>query len=462
MKKIIGVLTVMMFVLTSFAQKFDKVKNEILISQFELAKIDYDKILQKNPTLNATPEAIFCETKILSGFLKDSALSIKYPNSFDNMEKNLGLLMGTEAGNTFLNEQAKEVLYNSTEPFIQVYNKIRNDGVEKYNQKKFNDAANLFKICIKYSDVFYGRGWIDPKIKSDSLSILFTAICYKEDKNYKDAIPYFERLINEKSMTKLEGIFGDLIDCLIEIKDKENLNKYIDLAKKEFPIYVEDWNQRSFKFISKHYTNEEKVKLYDEVTAKSSLTDVEYQLYGDMFTAAKIENPNEEIFFEKANDAYVKMFNLNKKNTAAAINIGINYYNKFNELDEKYSANIKSLQKLNAGKAEATPKDIKKKNSFEIIFKTQVDSIKILNVNLEAKKKINADASIEWNIVAYDLLKDKVDLERIDKNIIGKAVRMLTVLYDYKKSKEQGKDQKALLDYEEKYKKFDALMDKYQ
>jgi hypothetical protein len=420
MKKIIGVLTVMMFVLTSFAQKFDKVKNEILINQFELAKIDYDKILQKNPTLNATPEAIFWETKILSGFLKDSALSIKYPNSFDNMEKNLGLMMGTEAGNTFLNEKAKEVVYNSTEPFIQVYTKNRNDGVEKYNQKKYNDAANLFKICVKYSDVFYGRGWIDPKIKSDSLTILFTAICYKEDKNYKDAIPFFERLINEKSMTRLEGIYGDLIDCLIETKDKENLNKYIDLAKKEYPIYIEDWNQRSFKFISKYYTNDEKVKLYDEVTAKSTLTEAEYQLYGDMFSTAKMENPNEEIFFEKANDAYVKMFNLNKKNTAAAINIGINYYNKFNELDEKYTANIKSLQKLNTGKAEATPKNIKDKANFEKTFKAQVDSIKNLNVNIEAKKKINADASIEWNNVAYDLLKDKVDLERIDKIAFSK------------------------------------------
>jgi hypothetical protein len=156
------------------------------------------------------------------------------------------------------------------------------------------------------------------------------------------------------------------------------------------------------------------------------------------------------------------MFNLNKKNTAAAINIGINYYNKFNELDEKYTANIKSLQKLNAGKTEATPKNIKDKANFEKTFKAQVDSIKNLNVNIDAKKKINADASIEWNTVAYDLLKDKVELERIDKNILGKAVRMLTVLYDYKKSKEQGKDQKALLDYEEKYKKFDALMDKYQ
>ena len=75
MKKILGALAVMMFVVTSFAQKFDKVKNEILINQFELAKIDYDKILQKNPTLNATPEAIFWETKILSGFFGKSNMS---------------------------------------------------------------------------------------------------------------------------------------------------------------------------------------------------------------------------------------------------------------------------------------------------------------------------------------------------------------------------------------------------
>ena len=67
MKKFMGVLAVMMFVTTSFAQKFDKVKNEILINQFELAKVDFDKILQKNPTLVGTPEAIFWEAKISTG-----------------------------------------------------------------------------------------------------------------------------------------------------------------------------------------------------------------------------------------------------------------------------------------------------------------------------------------------------------------------------------------------------------
>jgi len=449
----------MMFVVTSFAQKFDKVKNEILINQFELAKIDYDKILQKNPTLNATPEAIFWETKILSGFLKDSALSIKYPNSFDNMEKNLGLLMSTEAGNTFLNEKAKEVVYNSTEPFIQVYTKLRNDGVEKYNQKKYNDAAELFKKCITYSDVFYGRGWLDTKVKSDTLAILFTAICYNNDSNYIEAIPFFERLINEKSMTSVEGVYGDLLNCLIEIKDKVKIDKYVELAKIECPLYTDEWSRILFKYIEKAYTSEEIVKLYDEASTKGKLTESEYQMYGDIFGSVKVEDPNYELFQEKTTDAYTKIYDLNNNNKTASINIAINYFNIYNVFDEKYSKNIKALQKLNAGKLEATPKDPKKKAAFELSFKAQIDSIKKLNTEIDSKIRVNVDASIEWNNRAYNLYKDIENLDRNEKNIISKSVRMLSVLYDYKRSKE--KDQKLQLIYEEKFKQFDLLMDKY-
>lgn len=459
MKKFMGVLAVMMFVTTSFAQKFDKVKNEILINQLELAKIDYDKILQKNPALNTTTEAIFWETKIYSGFLKDSALSKKYPNSFDIMVKNLATLMSTDAGNAFINEKSKDAEYNSPEPFIQAYTKIRNDGVEKYNQKNYGEAAELFKKCVTYSDVFYGRGWLDTKVKSDTLTILFTAICYKNDSNYKEAIPLFERLINEKSMTSVEGVYGDLLNCLMEVKDKANLDKYVALAKVECPLYTDEWNQMTFKYIEKAYSSEEIVKLYDEANAKGKLTETEYQMYGDIFVAAKAENPNNEIFQEKATDAYIKIYDLNNNNKTAAINIAINYYNIYNELDEKYSKNIKALQKLNAGKPEATPKDPKKKAAFELSFKAQVDSIKKLNTEIDAKQRVNADASIEWNNKAYNIFKDKENLDRNEKNIISKAIRMLTVLYDYKRSKE--KDQKLQLVYEEKFKQFDALMDKY-
>ena len=89
MQKLITILTLLLIFNASQAQKFDKVKNALLINQYEVAKSDLDKILQKNPTLVNSPEALFWEAKINNSFSRDSALSKKYPNSYSVMFKNL-------------------------------------------------------------------------------------------------------------------------------------------------------------------------------------------------------------------------------------------------------------------------------------------------------------------------------------------------------------------------------------
>ena len=58
MKKFMGVLAVMMFVTTSFAQDFKKVQANILLSQFDNAKAEFDKVIAKKPSMAATPEGI--------------------------------------------------------------------------------------------------------------------------------------------------------------------------------------------------------------------------------------------------------------------------------------------------------------------------------------------------------------------------------------------------------------------
>ena len=71
MQKLITILTLLLIFNASQAQKFDKVKNDLLINQYEVAKTDFDKILQKNPALVNSPEAIFWEAKINNAFFKE-------------------------------------------------------------------------------------------------------------------------------------------------------------------------------------------------------------------------------------------------------------------------------------------------------------------------------------------------------------------------------------------------------
>jgi hypothetical protein len=188
------------------------------------------------------------------------------------------------------------------------------------------------------------------------------------------------------------------------------------------------------------------------------------QMFGDMFMAGRnaegVSEANAERYIVKAADAYKAAFVKNGKNYAAAFNVGISYYNQFNTLDEKVSENIKSLQTLNANKP-AAPKDPKKKIAFDAQFKMQQDSIKKLNILLEAPIKEKVDAAIEWVDKAFSVIKDKENLTKSEKNVASKSVDFLATLYAYKRDKARGKDQKAFDELDLKFNVYDKLHDKY-
>ena len=88
-------------------------------------------------------------------------------------------------------------------------------------------------------------------------------------------------------------------------------------------------------------------------------------------------------------------------------------------------------------------------------------SIKKLNVAYDAPIKANVDAAIEWIEKAFSAVKDKEKLERVEKNVAGRSVDFLATLYQYKRDKVRGKDQKAYDALDAKFNQFDQLHDKY-
>ena len=59
------------------------------------------------------------------------------------------------------------------------------------------------------------------------------------------------------------------------------------------------------------------------------------------------------------------------------------------------------------------------------------------------------------------LQEDKEKLERVEKNVAGRSVDFLATLYQYKRDKVRGKDQKAYDALDAKFNEFDKLHDKY-
>jgi hypothetical protein len=467
MQKLITILTLLLIFNAAQAQKFDKVKNAILISQYESAKSDLDKILQKNPTLVNTPEALFWEIKINSFFSKDSLSLVKHPNSYTDMYNTLEKLVSTEEGNTYINEKAiKERELNPAEPFIQVYTKSFSDGVKLYNSNNFKEAASYFATCVKYSDIFYGRGWLDTKLKLDSITILYTAICHEKDKNFPLAIKYFERLINEKAMASLEGIYNDLFTCLIQTKEKEKFDTYIAKALVECPNNTELWEQYQREYIAKVYTIDEKVALYDQLIAANKLSELEVQYFGELFMEGKSDDPSSEKYVLKASEAFQQAFTMNPTNFRAAYNSGISYYAQYTILDGKLDAARKSLQALNTQKPVSTTAKgapVKGTSKPGVPVKvTPQDSVKAIIADLNTQIFQKVDLAITWLEKSYNALKDKADMSKSEKNIALRSVDYLAMLYQYKSEKLKSKDAKASAAFEQKFSFYDQLHDKYQ
>ncbi|HEX7691945.1 MAG TPA: hypothetical protein VF408_06135, partial [Sediminibacterium sp.] len=131
----------------------------------------------------------------------------------------------------------------------------------------------------------------------------------------------------------------------------------------------------------------------------------------------------------------------------------------FVELDDKYAANIRAMRDLNADKP--VEKDPKKKAAAEAALKAKIDPLKAANAELEKPIHEKLDVAAEWLEKSYAILKDKADRNNVEKNVIGKSVDFLANIYQYKRDRARGKDEKAMEAYDAKFKVYDALHGKF-
>jgi len=457
MKKMIGFLAILISFQSVQAQDFEKVKNSILVTKFENAKLEYEKILTKKPTLKTSSEAAYWKSRIYSGINKDSSLLKKFPDAFEQIKTALEEYIKADPALAI----AKE---NGQDPFFDVYVKSFKEGVVAFNAKNWKVAAAYFDQAVLYSDIIFAKGWASTKQKFDTTSIMYAGYSHQNAGNVEETMGYYKRLIDSKITSQdLIEVYRYMLVQLIAKKDKITFDTYYQIAENAYP--KDSWEDFKSEYIDKNLNMEEKVKLFDEITANGKISEIELQMFGDMFMSGRnaegISAENNEKYILKAADAYKRAYSMNNKNYAAAFNVGISYYNQYTILDEKYSDNIRALQSLNSNKP-APPKDPKKKATLDAQFKLQVDSIKKLNTALDLPIKEKVDAAIEWIEKAFSVIKDKEKLDRSEKNVASRSVDFLATLYGFKRDKTRGKDQKASDEYDAKYNAYDKLHDKYQ
>jgi hypothetical protein len=454
MKKWIGVMFLATLMQTAFAQNFKKVETNLLLNNFEAAKTEYEKAVTKNASIENTVEGYYWKSKIFAGLSKDPAA--KYPDAFEKLSKSLEAYIQADP-------EFKLAIEKGQEPFFEVYIRSFKDGVAAFGEKKWKDAAMNFDRGVVLSDIIFTKGWSSNKQPFDTTTLMYAGYSNQNAGNVETTLKHYTRMIHANlNAADLIDIYKYVLIQYIEQKDKANFDKYYVIAEKAYP--QDKWFEFRADYIDRNLTAEEKVAAFEAQVAANNITEIECQMYGDMFMAVKNEENIAEakanLFLDKAADAYMKAYNMNKQNFAAAFNVGISYYNQYSGLDDQFGNNIRALQQLNSNKPPA-PKDPKKKLAFDAAFKAQQDSIKKLNLALDAPMKEKVDQAIEWIENAFNIIKDKETLTRSEKNVAARSVDFLATLYAAKRDKNRA-NQKVYDELDAKFNKYDQLHDKYQ
>ena len=352
---------------------------------------------------------------------------------------------------------------NGQEPFFEVYIKSFKDGVATFGEKKWKEAAANFDRGVVLSDIIFSKGWSTNKQPFDTTTLMYAGYSNQNAGNDDLTIKYYTRMINANMKAPdLLDMYKYVLIKAAEKKDKAMFDQYYTISEQNYP--EEKWFEFRADYIDKNLTAEEKVASYEAQIAANTINETECQMYGDMFMASRnvdgLSDDKANYFLDKAADAYMRAYKLNPTNFAAAFNVGISYYNQYTVLDDQFVNNIRALQQLNTNKPVA-PKDPKKKLAFDAAFKAQQDSIKKLNLALDAPMKAKADQAIEWIENAFNIVKDKATLTKTEKNVAARSVDFLATLYAAKRDKNRT-NQKLYDELDAKFTKYDLLHDKYQ
>ncbi len=452
MKKWIGAMFLVTLMQTAFAQDFKKVETSLLLNNYEAAKTEYNKAVAKKASLETTAEGYYWKSKIYAGLAKDPAA--KYPDAVEKLYKSLEDYIKADP------EYALAVK-SGQEPFFEVYLKSFKDGVAAFGEKKWKDAAANFDRGVILSDIIFTKGWSSNKQPFDTTTLMYAGYANQNAGNEETTIKHYTRMIDANLKSDdLIDVYKYVLIKAKEKKDKALFDKYYAVSERNYPN--EKWFEFKADYIESNLTIDEKMLAYDTVLLNGTATEIEHQLFGDLFMSARnsegMTDEKENILFLKALSAYKNSFKLNQSNSAVAFNIGVNYYNQYGTIEEKLAESRKALQTLNANK----PTDPKKKLVYENKIKPQVDSIKKVNLVIEADLKAKLDSTIYWTELAFNIIESKEELSKQDKNVGSRAVDLLATFYLSKADKARGKDLKLVEEMEKKYNKYDLLHDAFE
>jgi hypothetical protein len=438
----------------------------------EDAKTEIDK-MSNDPKALAKTEYWYYRSRIYANLGKDPKTASKYPNAIKDADEAFQKIATMDPTYAVIKKEGNDGIFD-------MYSYGYNNGIRAFNEKKWDSATSYFAYAVTYSDILFQHKMTkDVNMAFDTTSLLYAGYsaqnasqgyektdAAKAKEMSKKAQTYYARLTEAKVGTDgYVDVYKFMVITNMNDKNQEQFNKYVKLGKEVFP--KENWEDYEIEYIDRNYTLTEKEAFYDKADIAGNLGEMSYLQFGEIFINVRHDNKEKdkhdsarlEAFDKKGVEAYKKAFGKNSQNAIASFNIGVIYYNNFGTIDDKLAANIKQVQTINASKP--TEKDPKKKAALDAKFKAQTDPILKANVDLEKPINENLDQAIEWLEKTYGIENAKATKTSTDKSILNKTVDFLANIYQYKRDRVRGKDNKAFDAFDAKFKQYDVLHGKF-
>ena len=460
MKKTTLTLAIVFGVSSLFAQTkgLADIEKLYLIGKLEACKEIADK-LAADPNNKNNKEVWLWKSTIDASFVTNDALKAKCADCLTSCYEAFNQYESLDADYKLIAEPTF-----SWKPLGVLYDGYYNKGREFYQNKNWLSSFENFDKSARFAKIIMKKDIRGNKGALDTLPILMAGYAAQNAQKTREALAYYSIAADFKFGGDADiDIYKYLLIGYSDAKDKANFEKYYAIAQEKYS--KENFEDYKFDFISKNLSLDEKVAMFDTEDAKGTLSATGYMNFGDMFVNYKKEdkeaiekNPAKKAMLHaKAREAFKKAYQKNN-DVLAGFNVGVLYFNEFNDLDDAYRANVKAMQDINANKV--AEKDPKKKAAADAKAKADLEPLKTAKADIEAKMTTTVDAAIEWLEKTEVALKAKADKSKLEKTSYKNTVKFLGSLFEYKRDKVKGKDPKAYDAFDAKSKQYFDLYDK--
>jgi len=393
-----------------FAQSVDKAKDLLKSNKLPEAKAEIDKALtvEKN---QKNSEAWYTKLKIYNALAATDATRAQYPDARDQ---------AFEALKKYVDVDDKKLLLlqmDGYKPVNEIYQGYFQIGANDYNGAKYKEALQNFTGALAASSYMNSKGWTNLKI--DTTSTLYAGISAEKAGLKDTAAIYYGKLADAKianiNGSNMIDIYKWLVDYYNTKKDAANTQKYITLAKEQYPDDL-FWPSTELDNLREKGNKDSLFAKYDEIVTKFPKNHLFFfnfglELYQFASDTSKGSRPaNYDALIAKSTEMLKKCLELQPDYPQAALVLGQISYNA--------GVDLQGQTKKIPGKG---PDDIKKRADLRVAagkkFDEAIPYFELVDKDLGTKGKLKMDEKTSLKD-AYDLLitiyenknvKDKVD-----------------------------------------------------